>query len=90
MNSVKTECAVGDMSQYREGVASDCTGQLHRLEVQWEMQGGRMVQGENSVAAVVCDGHLQAFRDLGQREGYRFSIVSDEVIESPMDGEREK
>lgn len=89
MSNVKTGCAVGDMSQYRMGEQSECIGSHHKLLLQWSVRGSKVVQGELPEAAVVCDGHLSAFIGLGQREGYKFSIVSDDVVESPVVGERE-
>lgn len=82
-------CSIGKMSVYREGKPSECSGSLHRVTVKWTERGSKPVEGENPVEAVVCEGHLPAFTELGKREGYKYSIESDTVIESPIAGERE-
>lgn len=89
MSDTTIDCFVGGMSEYREGTRSACSGSYHRVVFKWEMRGGTIVQGEDSMETIVCEGHLQAFRELGEREEYKFHIESDTKIESPIAGEKE-
>lgn len=89
MSDDKTGCAVGDMSLYRTGEKSACTGPLHKLFIQWEVRGGWKIEGEKPATAVVCEGHLPTFMESGKIEGNTFSIVSNELVKSLIAGEKE-
>lgn len=89
MSDATIDCFVGGMSEYREGMRLACSGSYHRVVFKWEMREGHIVQGEESIETVVCEGHLQAFRELGERDTYKFHIESDTVVESPIAGEKE-
>lgn len=90
MNNITTRCNVGEMSLYRLGKQSECSGSLHRLTFIWEVRGGHDIQGEDPEKTIVCDGHMSGFMLLGAREGYRFRILLDNNVEASVLGEKEQ
>ena len=88
MSDKTTGCFVGDMSEYREGKESACGGVFHVVQFRWT-QGGTAFVGK-VVTATVCESHMDQFRALGEREGYRFTIQSfDGVPERQIGHEKE-
>lgn len=77
------------MSEYREGAPSVCSGAFHEVTFRW-IRGGAAMVGEVKTATV-CDGHMDQFRALGNREaeGFAFVIESDRVLDQPIGPEKE-
>lgn len=72
------------------GKAGPCSGEVHRVFIQWEKASGYNVDRFNpSDGGLVCDGHMESFRALGNREEFRYAIVSDEIVGSIGAGEIE-
>ncbi len=88
MNDATAGCFIGGMSEYRDGVKSECSGVFHQVEFKWT-RGGTAFVGK-VVTANVCDGHMDQFKALGEREGYQFTIESvDGKAERQRGQERE-
>jgi len=58
-----------------------CSGNAHQVTILWQRADGYNFNSKRpEKAGTVCDGHMQAFIELGQREGFQYTIVEDEVI----------
>lgn len=90
MNIHTNNCSVGSMSQYRGEPNSECSGPLHELTIQWAMRGGNPTPQEKPVVTRVCEAHVPFFTEMGQREGYQYTILLDKTISPSVKKEQEQ
>ena len=65
----------------RAGKIDPCSGVVYQVKILWEKAVGYVVDPTRPKSAgIVCDGHMKAFEELGQREEFKYSIVENEVI----------
>ena len=65
----------------RAGKIDPCSGVVYQVKILWEKAVGYVVDPTRPKSAgIVCDGHMKAFEELGQRDEFKYSIVKDEVI----------
>ena len=70
-------------SQYnpRAGKTDPCSDAVHQVSILWtQADGYRFNPTKPLDSGMVCDGHMQSFIELGQRDEFKYSIVEDEVI----------
>lgn len=68
--------SVSQCSQYYPyaGKTQPCSGNVHELTVKTEAIATPYED------IIVCEAHIQSFKKLGQREGFLFAIVGDNII----------
>jgi len=73
--------AISQCSQYYPyaNKTDPCHGNVHKINIQWEVLGNFPYPQEIE-GILVCDGHMESFIGLGQREDYQYRIKKDSII----------